>query len=193
MNRAVCVPRSDYPCSMNSHKSILIVDDDQVFREALVRAFIRREYHTSQAGTLAQAITQYDEHQPAYAVVDLRIGDESGLKVVEELVQRNADLRILILTGYASVATAVAAIKLGAVHYLSKPVEVEEIIGALEKQSVTADTRIPDKPMSVRRLEWEHIQKVLVEHNGNISAAARALGMHRRSLQRKLQKRPAKS
>ena len=174
-------------------KRLLGVDDDITFCGVLARALGRRGYSVCTAHSAETAISLACEYQPEYAVIDLRIGDESGLHVVEALKQQDEDIRMIVLTGYASIATAVEAIKLGAVHYLTKPADADAIVEALHKQDGNVNMVVPDKPMSVRRLEWEHIQSVLNKHEGNISAAARALGMHRRSLQRKLQKRPVRS
>jgi two-component system response regulator RegA len=127
------------------------------------------------------------------AIVDLRIGADSGLGLIRALLDTNGAMRIVILTGFASIATAVEAIKLGAVHYLTKPAGAREIVAAFDREAGRDEVPPAPDPMSVRRLEWEHLQKVLADHEGNISAAARALRMHRRSLQRKLQKTPAKS
>ena len=130
---------------------------------------------------------------PEFVVLDLKMPGDSGLTLVQKLKELDSHTRIVILTGYASIATAVEAIKLGAVQYLTKPADADEIVAAMSQQDGDANTEIPEKPMSVKRLEWEHIQSILTQHDGNISATARALGMHRRTLQRKLQKRPAKS
>jgi two-component system response regulator RegA len=127
-------------------------------------------------------------------VLDLNLNGSSGLALIPQLLAINADCRIVVLTGYASIATAVDAIKLGAVQYLAKPVEIEAILAAFETDDVPdLETAAPDEPLSVDRLEWEHIQRVLNENDGNISATARALKMHRRTLQRKLSKRPVRT
>jgi len=174
-------------------KTVLIVDDDETFCEVLSRAMQRRGFEVYTAHTALQALECAEQYQPGYAVVDLRIGDDSGLNVVESLKHKFSDIKMVVLTGYASIATAVEAIKLGAMQYLTKPADADEIVMAMSQQDGNASTVIPEKPMSVKRLEWEHIQSILTQHDGNISATARALGIHRRSLQRKLQKRPAKS
>ena len=127
-----------------------------------------------------------------FAVIDLRIGNESGLNLIEQLHKRFPQLCMVVLTGFASIATAIEAIKLGAVHYLTKPADAEDIISAFEKARGDISVEVSEQPMSVNRLQWEHLQRVLSEHEGNISAAARALGMHRRTLQRKLQKKPVR-
>jgi len=176
---------------------LLLVDDDQVFGEVLSAALLRRGYAVAVALDCAQARELLASWQPGYAVVDLRIGEGSGLALMEEISQLAQPPRTVLLTGYGSIATAVQAIKLGAVHYLTKPVAVDDIVSALGATTETGDragtAAISDRPLSVKRLEWEHIQRVLAENNGNISATARALGIHRRTLQRKLQKRPVRS
>lgn len=175
---------------MNSIASILLVDDDEVFCGALSRALQRRGFTVYEAHNQQQAIESAEAFHPQYAVVDLKLGTESGLNVVTELKLRLAPIRMVVLTGYASIATAVEAIKLGAVHYLTKPAEADDVIAALEKTEGDSNIEVPSEPMSVKRMQWEHIQKVLNEHDGNISATARALNMHRRTLQRILQKKP---
>ena len=130
---------------------------------------------------------------PEYAVIDLRLPGTSGLTLVEKLKSLDPGTRIVMLTGYASIATAVEAIKLGATHYLAKPVDIDDILMAFERTNGDAEVQISTHPLSVGRLEWEYIQRVLNENKGNISITARALNMHRRTLQRKLTKYPAKS
>lgn len=175
--------------------SFLVVDDDDIFCIVLARALERRGYAVTAARSVAEAQNFIADRQPDFAVIDLRIGSDSGLTLVQQLAALSPPAKSVVLTGYGSIATAVKAIKLGAVHYLTKPVEVDEILAAL--QSETLSTSEPPaaqpKPLSVRRAEWEHIQRVLSNHGGNISAAARALGIHRRTLQRKLRKRPVRS
>jgi len=172
--------------------SILIVDDDEVFCEVLADAFSNRGYAACVARDAASAIAMAARCEPEYAVIDLRIGQDSGLKMVDTLHALDENTRIVMLTGYASVATAVEAIKLGAVHYLTKPADADEILAALHKDEGDASIPVSDNPLTVKRLEWEHLQKVLTECDGNISAAARRLRMHRRTLQRKLAKRPVR-
>jgi len=171
---------------------LLLVDDDETFCMVLEQALANRKFEVFVAHDLESGIALAEKVEPEYAVIDLRIGHDSGLALVKRLVELDDNTRIVMLTGYASVATAVEAIKLGAIHYLTKPADADEIVAALYKDEGDANVGIKDKPLSVKRLEWEHLQKVLVEHDGNISAAARALGMHRRTLQRKLEKRPVK-
>ncbi len=172
--------------------TVLIVDDDAVFGEVLAEAFTDRGYTVAVARDTATGMSTARACDPEYAVIDLRIGQESGLKMVENLRVLDENTRIVVLTGYASVATAVEAIKLGAVHYLTKPADADEILAALHKDEGDASILVSDNPLTVKRLEWEHLHKVLSECDGNISAAARKLRMHRRTLQRKLAKRPVK-
>lgn len=171
---------------------LLLVDDDEVYCQVLGDALRKRNYAVSIAHNLADALELARQTEPEYAVVDLRIGTESGLELVRQLSELDENTRIVMLTGYASVATAVESIKLGAVHYLTKPATAAEIVAALHRDEGDASIEPAGQPLSIKRLEWEHLQKVLAEHNGNISAAARALNMHRRTLQRKLLKRPVK-
>ncbi|WP_269531440.1 response regulator transcription factor [Chitinimonas sp. BJYL2] len=170
---------------------ILLIDDDDALRSVLSRAFSRRGWQVRTAATLEEADAHIRVQAPAYALVDLKLGEASGLRLIRTLAQAAPDCRIVMLTGYASITTAIEAIKLGAVHYLAKPAGVDEIIAAFARSAGDADADLQAQPLSVDRLEWEHIQKVLAEHEGNISATARALNMHRRTLQRKLAKRPS--
>jgi two-component system response regulator RegA len=172
--------------------SLLIVDDDVVFCEVLSDSFTHRGYSVRTAQAAVQALELAREDSPEYALVDLCMPGSSGLELVQELIKIDENTRIVMLTGYASVATAVEAIKLGAVHYLAKPADTDEIETAFFKDEGDATLPIKNKPLSVARLEWEHIQKVLGECGGNISQTARRLNMHRRTLQRKLSKRPVK-
>lgn len=171
---------------------LLLVDDDDTFRDVLARAFSRRGYVVRTAANTEEAVALASEQSFGLAVVDLRMPGDSGLTLIERLIRIAPAIRIVVLTGYASIATAVEAIKLGAIHYLTKPTHVDDIIAAFSRQDGDAGTPVASAPPSVDRLEWEHIQKILRECNGNISEAARRLGMHRRTLQRKLQKRPVR-
>lgn len=175
-----------------SRPSLLLVDDDTVFVEALSRALVRRGFDVSTAAFVDEALVVASANPPEYAVVDLKMPGDSGLVLVKALKALDEQTRIVMLTGYSSITTAVEAIKLGATHYLSKPADADDIIAAFNKEDGDAQTPVSDNPITVERLEWEHIQKVLAEHDGNISATARALRMHRRTLQRKLAKRPVK-
>jgi len=177
----------------DERSTLLLVDDDDAFRRVLARALDRRGYAVSVAATVAAAIVKAQAQSPEYAVVDLKMPGQSGLVLIEKLIELDPNTRIVMLTGYASIATAIEAIKLGAIHYLAKPCDADEIVAALNK-SGGGDSAIPvtGSPLSIDRLEWEHIQRVLVEHQGNVSATARALKMHRRTLQRKLGKHPSR-
>ena len=172
-------------------KHLLIVEDDEVFASVTARALGRRGFGVDIANTLEQAHQVMHEKTFQYAIIDLNLAGQSSLELIPPLRERFPQARLLMLTGYASIATAVEAIKLGADNYLAKPADIDEILAALEDEHDSDHTDIPfQEPMSVRRLEWEHIQKVLMENNGNISETARQLKMHRRTLQRKLQKKP---
>jgi len=178
--------------SQQEHKKLLLLDDDEVFCEVLSRALRRHDFEVFITHSISSACKHAEQQQLNYAVIDLRIGQESGLEAVSRIISHHPTIKIVVLTGYASIATAVEAIKLGAKHYLTKPAEVSDIIEGFGKTKGDIETQLSATPMSVKRLEWEYLQKVLQEHDGNISAAARALDMHRRTLQRKLQKKPVK-
>jgi two-component system response regulator RegA len=171
-------------------RRLLIVDDDETFRAVLARAMTRRGYTVRTAADFDSALRAAADWPPSHALVDLRMPGPSGLKLIPALTQCAPQVRIVVLTGYASIATAVEAIKLGAIQYLAKPVDAAEIEAAFGHAPGAHDVQPDAAPLSVERLEWEHIQKVMAEHAGNVSATARALGMHRRTLQRKLAKRP---
>lgn len=172
---------------------LILVDDDVTFCNVLKTALEKRNFEVFVANDVVSATELAKEIEPEYAVIDLRIGFESGLEMVKNLIALDSNTQIVILTGFASIATAVEAIKLGATHYLTKPANTDEIVNALYKNEGDTSVPISESPLSVKRLEWEHLQKVLLQHDGNISAAARALNMHRRTLQRKLEKRPVKT
>ncbi len=172
--------------------TLLLVDDDEIFCEVLEEALRDRGYQVESAHNIADGLEKAQNLDPEYAVIDLRIGQQSGLSLATQLHRRDENTRMVILTGYASIATAVEAIKLGVTHYLAKPADADEILAALHKDEGDPGVCVSTNPMSVRRLEWEHLQKVLAECEGNISAAARKLHMHRRTLQRKLAKRPVR-
>jgi two-component system response regulator RegA len=171
---------------------LLLVDDDETYCRVLKSALEKRNYEVLVANDVQSGIALAEQNLPEYAVIDLRIGHESGLELVKKLISLDANTACVMLTGFASIATAVEAIKLGAVHYLTKPANADEILAALHKNEGDATVSISENPLSVKRLEWEHLQKILMQHDGNISAAARALNMHRRTLQRKLEKRPVR-
>jgi len=168
-------------------QAALIIDDDEVFRQRLCRAFRLREWEAHEAGDAAQALEAAREFGPDLAVVDLRLAGESGMDVVRALRSLDATVSIIMLTGYGSIATALEAVKCGANDYLSKPVDVDQILAAFSGARQTAPAAsVP----SLGRVEWEHIQRVLTDCGGNVSQAAKLLGLHRRSLQRKLSKYP---
>lgn len=171
---------------------LLLVDDDETFCSVLKPALEKRNFQVSIAHDVNTGTAMAEATEPEYAVIDLRIGHDSGLEMVKKLMSLDSNTRIVMLTGFASIATAVEAIKLGAIHYLTKPANADEIVNALHKNEGDSSVAINENPLSVKRLEWEHLQKVLMQHGGNISAAARALNMHRRTLQRKLDKRPVR-
>ena len=171
---------------------LLLVDDDATFRQVLSAAFEKRGFAVRAAQDVPSALAAAEQEPPEYAVIDLRMPGPSGLELVRRLKELDAHTRIVVLTGYASIATAVEAIKLGATHYLAKPADADEIVAAFGRGEGDTAVPISARPLSVDRLEWEHIQKVLTECGGNISETARRLGMHRRTLQRKLAKRPVR-
>lgn len=176
----------------DSRQSLLIVDDDAVFRERLARAFQVRGYHVRTAGSHDEALILANEDSPEMAVVDLRMPGRSGLEVVRDLKEVDPSTRVLVLTGYGSIATAVDAVRLGATNYVPKPADADDLIAAFErgeKPALQATSQEYEAP-SLARAEWEHINRVLADSGGNISEAARRLGIHRRSLQRKLKKFP---
>lgn len=166
----------------------LLVDDDTLYLRVLQRALMRRGLPCKVATNHAAALQLASATKPDFALLDLRLGPESGLELIAPLRALRTDMRIILVTGYASVATAVEAIKRGADDYLPKPASAAMIVRALSGERVPQESEQTMMPLS--RLEWEHIQQALSETGGNISAAARMLGMHRRSLQRKLAKRP---
>jgi two-component system response regulator RegA len=172
----------------------LVIDDDPSFNAILVRTLNRRGHPARGASDVESALLLAREILPQQVVLDLNLNGSSGLALIPELLNINPDCRIVVLTGYASIATAVDAVKLGAVQYLAKPVEIEAILTAFEDDDgPDFDLPASDQPLSVDRLEWEHIQRVLNENEGNVSATARALKMHRRTLQRKLSKHPVRT
>ena len=171
-------------------QSILILDDNIIFAETLARSFKRKGYVSYVALNISHARENLIEHKPDFAVVDLKIDQESGLNFLPMLSELSPSTKALVLTGYSSISTTVEAMKLGCVNYLCKPVNTDEIIQAFRQDQAQANISISETPPSVNRLEWEHIQRVLTKNEGNITVTAKALGMHRRTLQRKLQKRP---
>lgn len=175
-----------------NNRDFLILDDDITFASLLTRALERRNLLCEAANSPSDALQLLEKFQFKRAIVDLKLGADSGLQFIRELKLRQPDVVIVMLTGYSSISTAVEAVKLGATNYLCKPADANEILAAFDTEESSFTVDIDYSPISVDRLEWEHIQRVLQENAGNISATARALGMHRRTLQRKLQKRPVK-
>ena len=171
----------------------LVIDDDPSFNAILVRTLERRGHSALGALNPAAALTLARQTGAGRVVLDLNLNGSSGLALIPELLAINSECRIVVLTGYASITTAVDAVKLGAIQYLAKPVEIEAILAAFDDEGPDFDLPASDEPLSIDRLEWEHIQRVLNENDGNVSATARALKMHRRTLQRKLSKRPVRS
>ena len=169
--------------------SLLLVDDDEVFLKRLARAMERRGFIVDMASSVAAGKALATARPPAYAVIDLRLEDGNGLDVVEVLRARRPDARIVVLTGYGAIATAVAAVKIGATDYLSKPADAGEVITALLQQDGAGLPEPPENPMSADRVRWEHIQRVFEQCDRNVSETARRLSMHRRTLQRILAKR----
>lgn len=178
------IPHAETP----EDKSLLIVDDDQPFLQRLGRAMETRGFNVKTAHTIAEGMSAIRNGAPAYAVVDLRLDDGNGLDVIEALHDRRPDARAVVLTGYGNIATAVTAVKLGAVDYLAKPADADDVYNAL-LAPVDAKAPPPENPMSADRVRWEHIQRVYELCNRNVSETARRLNMHRRTLQRILAKR----
>ncbi|MCG7200570.1 response regulator [Marinobacter pelagius] len=171
---------------MSQHNLWLIVDDDAAFLQVLQRSLARQDIEAVPATTGAEALTLIETRDFGRCVLDLNLAGESGLQLLPELLARKPELEVLVLTGYGSIATAVEAMRRGAANYLCKPVTVSQLVTGFDPLDAPPELR--PEPPSVEEMEWEHIQRVLNEHDGNISATARALNMHRRTLQRKLQK-----
>jgi two-component system response regulator RegA len=176
-----------------SGQSILVIDDDDLLRQQLARAFERRGLEVRTASNVESASAMIREESPELAVIDLKMPDGSGLELVELLHEVDASTRAVVLTGYGSIATAIDAVRLGATYFLQKPADADEILNAFARGNgrQSDPKEVPQAP-SLARAEWEHIHRVLSDASGNISEAARRLGIHRRSLQRKLQKFPPK-
>jgi two-component system response regulator RegA len=173
-------------------RQLLIIEDDAAFARTLARSFERRGYQVWVADGPEQAATILQAHSPGYAVVDLKLGNSSGLACVQMLHQHDPEMLIVVLTGYASINTAVEAVKLGACQYLAKPSNTDDIEAAFSQVEGNAGIELTNRATSIKTLEWEHIHQVLVETDFNISEAARRLGMHRRTLARKLEKQRVK-
>lgn len=173
--------------------TLLLVDDDPTLCGVLARALEKRGYAVSVAHEVKSAASLAKQNPPRYAVVDLKMPGISGLNLIGALKALDPRTRIVVLTGYASISTSVEAIKLGATHYLAKPATADEIVAAMRQDDGDVSAPISAQPLSIKRLEWEHLQRVLAGNQGNISATARSLGMHRSVLQRKLKKRPVRT
>ncbi|MCB1379418.1 MAG: ActR/PrrA/RegA family redox response regulator transcription factor [Alphaproteobacteria bacterium] len=176
---------------MPADKTLLLVDDDKPFLTRLARAMEARGFEVRVAESVADGVVQVRRAPPAFAVVDLRLGDGNGLDVIEALHATRPDARAVVLTGYGNIATAVTAVKLGAIDYLAKPADADAVYGALVGDTESRAV-LPDNPMSADRVRWEHIQRVYELCNRNVSETARRLNMHRRTLQRILAKRAPK-
>ena len=174
---------------MSGDRLLVIVEDDTAFARTLKRSFERRGYTVIVASSHDELMLLLEEHRPGFAVVDLKLGGASGLACVQTLRQQDADMRIVVLTGFASIATAVEAIKLGASYYLAKPSNTDDIEAAFAREDGDAQAPVDGRQSSIKTVEWEHIHRTLVETDFNISESARRLGMHRRTLARKLEKR----
>jgi len=170
------------------NKSLLIVDDDNPFRERLARAMEKKGFEVTQAEGVKKGIASVIQNKPAFAVVDLRLEDGNGLEVVKQIQTSNSTSRIIMLTGYGNISTAVAAIKEGAIDYLAKPADADDVEKALLADP-DKKAQPPENPMSADRVKWEHIHRVFELCNRNVSETARRLKMHRRTLQRILSKR----
>ena len=169
---------------------LLIVEDDEAFARTLTRSFERRGYRVLHAASLPEVEVLLADHTPGFAVVDLKLkGEASGLACVQRLHAADADMLIVVLTGFASIATAVEAVKLGACHYLAKPSNTDDIEAAFGLKAGNAEVELTNRSSSIKTLEWERINEVLAETGFNLSEAARRLGMHRRTLMRKLEKK----
>jgi two-component system, response regulator RegA len=178
---------------MQEGTSLLIVEDDDPLRDRLARAFTERRLEVRSARTAEEATRLATEDPPELVLLDLRIGADNGLGLISTLRALDPATRVVVLTGYGSVATAVQALRLGAVHYLTKPADADEILAAFDQPPDAAGQRATVlQPMSLDRVEWEHINRVLLDCGGNVSEAARLLGVHRRTLQRKLSKYPTR-
>jgi two-component system, response regulator RegA len=177
---------------MSDERLLILIEDDEGFARTLKRSFERRGYNVLLADGIDRMAALLTSHSPGYAVVDLKLEGVSGLACVEALHAHDPDMLIVVLTGFASIATAVEAIKLGACHYLAKPSNTDDIEDAFRKAAGNAEVALTGRPTSIKTLEWERIHQTLVDTDFNISETARRLGMHRRTLARKLEKRQVK-
>lgn len=184
---------------MTGNEKVLIIDDDEVFARVLARSLQSRGFSVCTAHNAIGGLQVAKDNQPDHVLLDMKLGDESGLDLIPQLCRVLPETRLIVLTAYASIPTTVEAMRRGAVDYLCKPVDADSVAKALAGNAPELDNAEPvasdddARPLSLRRLEWEHIQRLLKENDGNVSETARQLGMHRRSLQRKLAKRPARN
>jgi two-component system response regulator RegA len=174
---------------MKTYQAILIVEDDEALVASLERSFVRRDFQVKTAKNVKEAIQLLKNFHPRFALVDLKMPGESGLELVKYLHEFDKSIKIVMLTGYASITTTIEAIKSGACYYLAKPANVDLIIDAFNDKIKTAEIEISNKKTSIKNVEWEYIHQVLTECDFNISKTARTLGMHRRTLARKLEKK----
>ncbi len=185
------ITEPERPADISADNTLLVVDDDKPFLNRFCRAMESRGFHVRSAETVADGIKEIRDNPPAYAVIDMRLEDGNGLDVVQMLNDMCPESRVIVLTGYGNITTAVAAVKMGAVDYLSKPADADDVYAAL---MATPETQAPppDNPMSADRVRWEHIQRIYELCDRNVSETARKLNMHRRTLQRILAKRAPK-
>ncbi len=188
MNEQTLAPSLEVGVQLGSDPSLLIVDDDKPFLQRIARALETRGFSVETAESVEEAVQKVQARPPAFAVVDMRLGDGNGLDVISAIRDKRSDTRAIILTGYGNIATAVTAVKLGAVDYLSKPADADDIFAALTSTEGERASP-PENPMSADRVRWEHIQRVYEMCDRNVSETARRLNMHRRTLQRILAKR----
>ncbi|ABV38673.1 two component transcriptional regulator, fis family [Shewanella sediminis HAW-EB3] len=179
-------------CSLSKSKKLLIIEDDLALAGVLARRLTRQGFECQQAHDVTQGLLLARQFQPSHILLDMKLDEDNGLSLIEPLRKSLPDVTMVLLTGYASIATAVEAIRMGADNYLAKPVDTQTLLRALDTAPVDMDVKSVDEvPLNPKRVEWEHIQQVLNANKGNVSATARQLGMHRRTLQRKLLKKPA--
>ena len=174
-------------------KKILLVEDDAIFANTLIRRLTKHGFDCVHVDTNSEALLSCHRHQPGYILLDMKLAEETTLGIIKPIRQSMPKSRIILLTGFASIATAVDAIKLGADDYLTKPLDTQTLLAALNESNaavIDTDTEVDGDTLSAEEVQWQHIQQVLKANNGNISATARQLSMHRRTLQRKLQKKP---
>ncbi|MBY5991189.1 response regulator transcription factor [Ferrimonas balearica] len=175
---------------MTEAPTLLIIEDDPTLGPVLARRLTRHGYQCQWVDNKTDALLRARQWRPSHLLLDMKLGEDNGLSLIPALRATLPRAQMVLLTGYASVSTAVDAMRLGANHYLAKPADTQALLSALAGTPVALSEQAPDQPLNPKRLEWEHLQQALAQHQGNVSATARALGMHRRTLQRKLQKKP---